>query len=89
MATISLRSMIDVPPPPPRLPRFRRLTETDDFEHFLVELDPNKAGEVRLDDSEELPRIKSRLRRAAARLERDIRIWDSEGKVYFALSDAV
>jgi hypothetical protein len=87
MAKVRIRKLSEVPPPPPALPKYRnrRFAVTDEFEEYVLALDGTKVGEVRLEASDELPLIKSRLKRVAARVGREIRVWEARGKLYFGL----
>jgi hypothetical protein len=87
MAKVKIRRLTDVPPPPPALPKYanRKFSITDEFEKYVLALDPDSAVDVQLDGKDELPQIKARLKRVAARTGRSIRVWDAKGKLYFNL----
>ena len=52
------------------------------YECFIRQLNGN-VGELELEPGEQVRGIKTRPRRAASRLGRQIEIWDADGKVYF------
>ena len=52
------------------------------YEGFIAEA-TGSVGELVLDADESVRSVKTRLRRAAARIARKLDIWDSDGKVYF------
>jgi hypothetical protein len=90
MAKIRIRKLTEVPPPPPTLPKYgnRRFSVTDEFEQYVLALDASSAVEVRLEGKDELPALKARIKRVAARTGHDIRVWDAKGKLYFSLAKA-
>ena len=76
-----------------QVPAFRKLSQAtiaqqQTYEGFIREAGTSNAGELSLDDGEQIRSVKVRLRRAATRLGSDIEIWDADGKVYFKSAGA-
>jgi hypothetical protein len=80
MPQFSVRNREDVPAPV-RASKAVREAQLE-YEGFIQAINGD-VGELELGPEDQLRSVKVRLRRAANRLDREIEIWDANGRVYF------
>ena len=83
MPRLIVRSASEVPAPT-RSPKAVREAQLQ-YESYVQSINSD-VGELELGPDENIRSVKVRLRRAASRLDRDIDIWDVNGKVYFRVA---